>query len=236
LNELKELKKIPSNTFEKAKEILTKVKDSGMPLQYAMGSTNFYGYDFKVNENVLIPRFDTEVLAEKVINLAKNYDNPQILELCTGSGAVAITVKLNTDAVVVATDISANALIVARENSEKLNAEVEFIEGDLFSAVAGRKFDIIVANPPYIPTKDIETLDKEVKDFEPMLALDGGEDGLDFYRKIALEYKDYLNEGGVVALEVGIGEAQAVSEFFDGEIEMIKDYNEPRIDRVVVIK
>lgn len=236
LNELKELKKIPSTTFEKAKEILTKVKESGMPLQYAMGSTNFYGYDFKVNESVLIPRFDTEILAEKVINLAKGYENPQILELCTGSGAVAITVKLNTNATVVATDISADALSVARENSEKLHAEVEFIEGDLFNAVMGRKFDIIVANPPYIPSKDIETLDKEVKDFEPMLALDGGEDGLNFYRKIALEYKNYLNEGGAVALEVGIGEAQAVSELFDGEIEIIKDYNEPQIERVVVIK
>ncbi len=210
---------------------------TGKPLWYIIGDTDFYGYKIKVDERVLIPRPETEELASLVIGSAE--ENSQILDLCTGSGAIAIAVykeleKRGMPAKVTAVDISAEALEVAKANAEANGAEITFLQSDLFKRLRGR-FDIIVSNPPYIPSKDIEGLQQEVRDFEPHLALDGGEDGLDYYRKIAKDAMKYLNRGGMVIMEVGIGEAEAVVRMFKGASYsmIIKDFN--GIDRYVKI-
>lgn len=206
---------------------------TGRPLWYCIGDTEFYGYTVKVDERVLIPRPETELLAENAIKLAKD---KKVLDLCTGSGAIAIAIKKECEsATVSAIDISADALALAKENADSLGAEIEFIHSDLFAELAetDRKFDIIVSNPPYIRTEDIVALQKEVKDFEPIIALDGGADGLDFYKIIAENAKRYLTENGVLLLECGIGQAQEIAEMLNGfkKVEIIKDYE--NIDRIV---
>ena len=222
---------LTSEQFEKAREIAEKMKD-GTPLQYALGYTEFYGIRLNLNKNVLIPRPETELVAEVAINT----EGSKVLDLCTGSGAIAIAVATKKEgSAVTATDISAPALEIAKNNAMLLGLKINFKEGNLFDAVKDEKFDIIVSNPPYIPSADIETLEKKVKDFEPMLALDGGKDGLDVYRKIAAEYEKYLNDNGTLILELGIDESEKVKELFAGkEIEIKKDYN--GIDRIMIIK
>ncbi len=204
---------------------------TGRPLWYCVGDTEFFGYTIKVDERVLIPRPETELLVENAIVGVS--EEKSVLDLCTGSGAIAIAVKKKCGATVTAVDYSADALALAKENAELNGVEIEFISSDMFSSLAGRKFDVIISNPPYIPTKDIAELQKEVKNFEPMMALDGGEDGLDFYRQIVNNAKDYLNDGGALYLECGIGQAQTVSEMLIGfsEVKIIKDYE--NIDRIV---
>jgi release factor glutamine methyltransferase len=157
---------------------------TGKPLWYIIGDTDFCGYKIKVDERVLIPRPETEEMAMMVVGIAE--EGQSILDLCTGSGAIAIAVqkelqnrKINVK--MTAVDISEEALALAQENAEENRARIQFIQSDLFEKVRG-KFDIIVTNPPYIPTETVETLQREVKDFEPRLALDGGMDGLDYYR------------------------------------------------------
>lgn len=201
-----------------SKEIL-KVADerlTGRPLWYVMGDADFCGYKIKVDERVLIPRPETEELARQVVSAAEEGDN--ILDLCTGSGAVAIAVykeleKSRRKVSVTASDISESALALAKENAEANDAEINFVQSDLFARIRGR-YNIIVSNPPYIPTGDIEGLQREVKDFEPRLALDGGADGLDYYRRIAEEAGKYLVRGGVLVMEVGMGEAEDVVKLF----------------------
>ncbi len=207
---------------------------SGRPLWYCIGDTDFYGYTIKVDERVLIPRPETEILVENALKIIN--ENSTVLDLCTGSGAIAIAIKKQSGALVTAIDVSGDALTLARENAKNNDAEIDFIESDLFSSISDgedRKFDVIVTNPPYIKTEDIDTLQKEVKDFEPKLALDGGVDGLDFYRIIANNAKDHLNDGGVILLECGIGQAQIIAEMFSGfsSVTIIKDYE--NIDRIV---
>ncbi|MBQ4073273.1 MAG: peptide chain release factor N(5)-glutamine methyltransferase [Clostridia bacterium] len=218
---------------DKALEICKKRVESNIPLQYLLGKANFYGNEFKVDSNVLIPRFDTEILVERALKEIGEKE-ARVLDMCTGSGAIAITVALNSKATVVASDISPLALNVARRNALDKCVSVEFIESDLFDKIEG-KFDYILINPPYIPTSDIETLDAEVKDYEPILALDGGVDGMDVYRKIASEYQNYLNENGVLMLEIGINQTEQIKELF-GTVEFIKDYNNPPIERVAIIR
>lgn len=189
---------------------------TGRPLWYIIGDTDFYGYKIKVDERVLIPRPETEELAQQVISAAEEREN--ILDLCTGSGAIAIAVykeleKNKRKASVTASDISEEALALAAENAEANGAEITFVQSDLFSRIRGR-FNIIVSNPPYIPTKDIEGLQREVRDFEPRSALDGGEDGLDFYRRIAQDAGKYLTRGGMLIMEVGAGQAEEVIKLF----------------------
>ncbi len=201
------------------------------PLWYCMGDTEFYGHIIKVDERVLIPRPETELLAENAIKCLD--ESKSVLDLCTGSGAIAITLKLETNAKVFAVDISDDALELARENAKNLLADVEFIKSDMFSALSGHKFDLIVSNPPYIKSEDISALQDEVKHFEPRMALDGGEDGLDFYRIIAENAKDYLNENGVLLLECGIGLAEEIKRLLKGfsRVEILKDYE--NIDRII---
>lgn len=218
-------------------ESVAEARQKGEPLQYLLGTAPFYGYDFYVDGRVLIPRFDTEILAENAVKFIREEcpgKRARVLELCTGSGALAVVIAKETGAEVVATDVSADALEVARKNAAKYDAEIDFVEGDLFGGVLGA-FDAIVANPPYIPTAEIATLAGEVRDHEPLLALDGGEDGLVFYRRIASGYDGYLAEGGALMLEVGAGQAEAVAALFGGDKEIFYDYNTPPVARVVRI-
>lgn len=218
---------------DKAIEICKKRVETNEPLQYLLGKANFYGKEFYVNSNVLIPRFDTEILVENALKEIGEKE-VSVLDMCTGSGAIAITIALNAKAKVTASDISTFALEIARTNAKELGAEINFVESDLFENING-KFDFILINPPYIPTADLEGLDAEVKDYEPRLALDGGVDGMEVYRKIASEYKNYLNENGVLMLEIGINQKEQIEELF-GAVTFIKDFNNPPIDRVAIIR
>ncbi len=222
-----------------AKEIIRIANErlTGRPLWYIMGDTSFYGYKIKVDERVLIPRPETEELASLVIGSAE--ENFSILDLCTGSGAIAIAVykeleKRGVPVKMTAIDISEGALEVAKENAAANEANIHFMQSDMFKRLRGR-FDIIVSNPPYIPSKDIDELQTEVRDFEPRLALDGGVDGLDYYRKIAQDATKYLNRGGMIILEVGEGEADAVLRMFKSAsyTMIIKDFN--GVDRFVKV-
>jgi release factor-specific protein-(glutamine-N5) methyltransferase len=198
---------------------------TGRPLWYVIGDTSFCGYTIQVDERVLIPRPETEVLAEYAS--AEIQDGDRVLDLCTGSGALAVALsKMSGKKIeMVASDISEEALALAKENAEGNEAEITFVRSDLWENVDG-KFQLIVSNPPYIPAGEIEHLQREVKDFEPRLALDGGADGLEFYRKIAAGVKEHLTEGGKIFLEVGMGQAKDVKAMLESEgaeCEIIRD-------------
>ena len=201
---------------------------AGKPLWYILGDTEFYGYKIKVDGRVLIPRPETELLAEMAVKSVEEGD--KVLDLCTGSGCIAIAVRKEVkdkEISVVAADISAGALEVAAQNAKDNAAEIKFIESDLFSNIKG-KFNLIVCNPPYVRRSDIAGLAKEVKDHEPLSALDGGEDGLDFYRRLAAEAPKHLVRGGTLLMECGIGQAQAIVKLF-GKFDytmVSRDYND----------
>lgn len=230
-------------TSEQRDEYVRNIKRliQGEPLQYITGLQEFMKLNFFVNKNVLIPRQDTEILVEEVINIAKKLDKIEILDLCTGSGAIAVAIaKYVENSKVTAVDISAEAIEVAKKNA-KFNGvfkKIEFIESDMFKKLKDRKFDIIVSNPPYVPTDDIKFLPKDVRN-EPIISLDGGKTGLDFYKKIANEGFKYLNKGGYICLEIGYDQKRSVLDIFDSnEIYMDtyckKDWCEN--DRVVVTR
>lgn len=195
-----------------------------VPVQQILGSQDFMGLTFYVNKNVLIPRQDTEALVELVLEEQKDAGK-SVLDLCTGSGCIAVSLAVKGGyKSVAATDLSAEALRVARRNAEGLlggerdpAGAVEFFQGDLFEALGPgrRKFDIITSNPPYIPTGVIKTLEPEVREHEPMLALDGAGDGLCFYRRIAAEAGNYLNCGGAIYVEIGYDQGAAVRRLFE---------------------
>ena len=211
-----------------------------IPLQYLTGEQDFMGLTFKVNESVLIPRQDTECLVEIV--LKHLHDGMRILDMCTGSGCILISLlHYSNDCVGVGVDLSEEALKVARDNAKRLSnngisdkMNVNFVHSDLFENIDG-KFDIIVSNPPYIKTEVIEGLMPEVKDYEPMMALDGMEDGLYFYRKIITEAKEHLLRGGQLFFEIGYDQGQEVSDLMRKEgytcVEVLKDL--AGLDRVV---
>lgn len=209
-----------------------------IPIAYIFGKTNFYGYDLKVNQNVLIPRLDTEVLVEEIIKYIKSKpEKLSVLDIGTGSGAIIIAINKETDAKCYAVDISENAIEIAKENAMLNGAKVKFKKSNLFDQIEDLKVDIIVSNPPYIETDVVKTLDKEVLENEPILALDGGKDGLDFYRKIVLEAKQHLNAGGMIYFEIGYNQGESVSRLLANDfekIEVIKDYGGN--DRVVKAK
>ncbi len=196
-----------------------------VPLQYIIGEQEFMGLTFKVNPSVLVPRQDTETLVEEALKLCK--PNARVLDLCTGSGCIIISMMRNLpDIEAYAGDISKQALNVAKENAKTYQTAVNFEKSDLFEAFSG-KFDMIVSNPPYIPTHEIANLMPEVRDFEPTEALDGQEDGLYFYRKIVAGSVEYLKEGGWLLLEIGCEQAAAVtqmmSQFGFKEIAVLQD-------------
>lgn len=212
---------------------LTEKRCSHIPLQYLTGEQEFMGLPFRVNEYVLIPRQDTEVLVEEALKVIADGDS--VLDMCTGSGCIAVSIQsFRPLAKVSGCDISAEALDVARENGKRNGVSVKFVESDLFSNIEG-KYDVIVSNPPYIPSDVIPTLMPEVRDFEPMRALDGKEDGLFFYRKIVEESGSYLVSGGYLLFEIGYDQGEAVSAVMreNGfyEIEVIPDL--AGLDRVV---
>lgn len=206
-----------------------------LPLSYVFGDADFYGYTFTVNESVLIPRPETEELVMHALKEISSSSN--VLDLCTGSGAIGITVKLKSNASVTLLDVSDKALAVATENAKRLKADVNIIKSNMFESVNG-KYDVIISNPPYIKTEDISLLDKSVQ-IEPHLALDGGVDGYDFYRIIADNAVNFVNDGGYIFLECGISQAEYIKSLFSNynhycEIEIIKDIN--GIDRILKIK
>ena len=200
---------------------------TGRPLWYILGDTEFYGYKIKVDERVLIPRPETELLTEQVLRTAEQGN--KVLDLCTGSGCIAIALAkkgAEKELIVTASDISADALALAQENAKRNGADIKFIESDLLDGVRG-KFNIIVCNPPYIKSGDIPGLQKEVQ-FEPKGALDGGEDGLDFYRRLAKEAPRHLVKGGTLFMECGVGQAQEIVKLFKKfDYTMVsRDYND----------
>ena len=184
------------------------------PVQYLLGEQYFYGLRFQVSPAVLIPRQETEELCEWGLSFVKKHPSPRVLDLCTGSGAIAVTLAHRCpQAQVTASDLSADALKVARQNADMNGVSVRFLQGDLWEPLSGMNFDLILSNPPYIPTEDCKTLQPEVMR-EPVMALDGGQDGLDFYRRIAEKAQEHLAPGGMIAVELGVGEAEEVAEMF----------------------
>ena len=220
--------------LKKAQKALEKRK-TGAPLQYILGEAGFYGRRFKSDERALIPRQDTEILCEMAISHILPGERT-VLDLCTGSGIVGVTIALERPRCsVTATDLSPVALSLAMENAMELGADVRFLQGDLFDAVGDEKFDAIVSNPPYLTGGEMNELQREVR-MEPEMALFGGEDGLDFYRRIAMEAQAHLKEHGCVLVEIGAFQAQAVAALFEkylpgAKIGVEKDLQ--GLDRVV---
>ena len=213
-----------------------------IPLQHLTHQGYFMGYEFFVNENVLVPRQDTEVLVEEALSLIKEKEVPQILDMCTGSGCILLSILLEReDALGTGVDLSEKALSVAEKNRETYHLETraELIKSDMFQSgyFEGKKesFDIIVSNPPYIPTEEIEKLQAEVRFHDPFMALDGKEDGLYFYRIIAKNAGEYLKPGGFLACEIGCDQGEDVKKMFEScgfsDVKVIKDL--AGLDRVV---
>jgi release factor glutamine methyltransferase len=185
----------------------------GEPMQYITGETEFYGLPFRVTPDVLIPRPETEHLVERVVELAALFPEPHILDVGTGSGAIAVSLAQGLpNALTAATELSAAALAVARENADRngVAERIRFLQGDLLAPVAAEKFDIVVSNPPYVPTEDRDTLAVEVRDYEPALALFAGNDGLDTYRRLIPCTYAALVPGGFLAFEIGYGQSAAI--------------------------
>ncbi|MDZ5471795.1 peptide chain release factor N(5)-glutamine methyltransferase [Bacillus sp. 31A1R] len=209
----------------------------GKPIQYIMGYEEFYGRTFSVNEEVLIPRPETEELVYGMLNRIHTFfegtKELDLIDVGTGSGAIAITLKLEKPTLnVIASDIANESLEVARNNADKLQADVEFVHGDLLKPFieSGRKFDIVISNPPYIPVGDMESMSVVVKDYEPHRALFAGEDGLNIYKQFMIELPQVIKEKAIVAFEVGFGQSQAVSEllqqaFPQAKVEVVYDIN-----------
>jgi len=217
---------------------LNKINDikNGMPIQYITNKQEFMKLNFYVDKNVLIPQPDTEILVEKAIEICNNHGNDiKILDLCTGSGAIGISIAKNIkNAKVYATDIKNTVIDIAKQNAKQNNVDnIEFIVSDMFENIQEKDFDIIVSNPPYIETDVIKTLPTEVRN-EPIIALDGGKDGLKFYKIILSEYKKYLKKDGYLLLEIGYNQAKSVGELINLNYSIIEDL--AGNDRVIIIK
>lgn len=224
------------------KDFIKKIKSvaEGVPLQYITHIQEFMGMDFYVDENVLIPQPDTEILVEDVLSIIGEQENLSLLDMCTGSGAIAVSIAKNTNnCKIYAVDISITALEVAKKNAIKngVDKKIEFINSNMFEKLdINKKFDIIVSNPPYIETDTIKQLDIQVQN-EPKIALDGGIDGLDFYKNILANSRKYLKENGTIAMEIGYNQRKAVTDLFKTQYENVyckKDLSGK--DRVIVCK
>ncbi len=223
--------KMPEDKVKAYSELLKK-RVKRIPLQYIIGKQDFMGLEFHVNEDVLIPRQDTEVLVEEVLKVSQQ---KSILDLCTGSGCIIISLtKLGNIKEATASDISYKALEVARFNAKRHKVSINFVESDLFEKINGQ-YDIIVSNPPYISSDEIEGLMPEVKDYEPRLALDGSKDGLMYYRRIVKEAKRHLKDKGLIFLEIGYNQGDLLKELLEREgfvdISLSKDL--AGLDRLV---
>lgn len=236
INSDKELEISVEEKFKEGIELLKK----GVPLQYITNYQEFMGLDFYVDSNVLIPQPDTEILVEEVLDiLKKDSDKKNVLDLCTGSGAIGISIAKYSESSITMSDISKNALEIAKKNatSNEVIDKCNFVLSDMFENI-DEKFDIIVSNPPYIKTKVINTLDVEVQN-EPNLALDGGEDGLNFYRIIAENAYKHLNKDGILALEIGYDQKEEVISLLEKVGQYTNIYCKKDLgnnDRIVVCK
>lgn len=215
---------LPEKVWQEYEELIKK-RGTHMPLQHITGEQEFMGIPFIVNDKVLIPRQDTGILVEEAMKKAKA--GMRVLDLCTGSGCIIISLlKLMPGLTGMASDLSAEALKIAEENARRQGVTIDFRQGDLFEPVEG-SFDLIVSNPPYIPTADIQGLMEEVRIYDPMMALDGREDGLYFYRRILQEGLKYLKPGGWLMVEIGSDQGKDVSELMEraglSEISIVKD-------------
>ena len=227
---------VVASIVEEFKNKIEELK-KGKPIQYITNVQEFMGLNFYVDENVLIPQPDTEILVEETINLINKYNAKKILDLCTGSGAIAIALKKNCNFTeLMGADISKAALQVAMKNAKSNEVNIDFRGSNMFESI-NEKFDIIVSNPPYIENEVIKTLPREVQN-EPYIALAGGDDGLDFYKIIAKEAKKYLNQNGIVVVEIGYNQRESVMKLFEQEgykeIYSKKDFGQN--DRIVVAK
>jgi release factor glutamine methyltransferase len=214
---------------------LVKMRAEHVPLQHITGTQEFMGLEFSVTGDVLIPRQDTELLAEEVLHYC---DGKSVLDMCTGSGCIIIsTAVLGKPAKLTAADISQEALQVAKENADKHGVNIEFILSDLFENIK-ESYDIIVSNPPYIPSKEINELMPEVKDHEPWIALDGSPDGLYFYGKIARDSKKHLKPNGMMLFEIGYNQGKDVAEILqkEGFVDILVKKDLSGLDRVVTAK
>jgi len=212
------------------------------PIEYVTGCAEFHGLRFRVGRGVLIPRPETEILVEEAVRILNSWKtvSPVVLDLCTGSGCIATAIAREVpSARVVASDVSALAMRYARENARLNGAgNVVFVQGDLFDPLEGQSFNMIVSNPPYVKEDDLAGLQVEVRDYEPVEALDGGRDGLDFYRRILSEAPQHLKEKGCLVLELGLGQSGSVGEIAGGcglkVVKVLKDLS--GIDRVMVLE
>lgn len=226
--------RIEEEQSEKYRKLIAE-REKRIPLQQILGSAWFMGYEFYVNDQVLIPRFDTEILVEEAGKRLK--PGMQILDLCTGSGCILLSLLAehkNLQIKGTGADISSRALAVAKENRKRLNVQADFVESDLFSEIRG-SYHMITSNPPYIATGEIEKLMPEVRDHEPHLALDGKEDGLYFYRKIVEQAPSYLEPDGWLCLEIGYDQGESLKRMMEQSgyenIQIVKDL--AGLDRVV---
>ena len=208
-------------------------RSSHIPLQHILGYQEFMGLRFRVTKDVLVPRQDTETLVEEVMR--RLHDGMRILDLCTGSGCILLSLlQYSNHCMGTGSDLSEAALKVAEENAESLGLEAEFVRSDLFESITG-KFEVIVSNPPYIPSREIPGLMEEVREHDPLMALDGGEDGLSFYKRIIARAGEYLYTGGMLFFEIGYDQGRAVSKLMEEagfwEVEVCQDLS--GLDRVV---
>lgn len=233
-----EIKLIRNVSEKEYREIMraTERRAKGEPLSSIFGFVDFYGLRFIVNKKVLSPRMETEILVEEGLKKIKQHQFKNALDLCTGSGAIGVCLAKFGGVNVTAIDISKQALAIAEENSIKNGVKIEFLQSNLFNELKKkRKYDIIISNPPYIKSEDILSLDEEVKRYDPRIALDGGEDGLEFYRNIIKDAPQHLNQGGYLMFEMGINQVDDIKALmqeggFQG-IEIVKDYN--KIERII---
>jgi len=213
----------------------SKLRLNNMPIEKIFKRAYFYGLEFKVDENVLSPRPETEILVEKAVEYINKNNYKTALDLCTGSGCIAISIKKNCDVEITATDVSSKALKIAKFNAEKNGVKINFIKSDMFENIDS-KFDIILTNPPYIDTLEVETLDKEVKNYDPILALDGGDMGLKFYNIIHDNLRKHLSDNGMIIMEIGEDQKDMLVSLFNdfNVVEEIKDYSGN--DRILILK
>ena len=224
--------KIPFGWLLRVEKMCERIK-AGEPWQQVVGTAEFFGRNFQIDKNVLIPRQETELVCEQALKHISN--KSAVLDLCCGSGVLGVTIALEKGAKVTLGDISKDALAIAKYNAQKLKAKVKVVKTDMFAKITGR-FDVIVCNPPYIESEVIATLDASVRDHEPHLALDGGADGLDFYRILAIESPKHLKPNGTLVLEIGYNQGQAVCDLLKDKFdaEFLKDYSNN--DRIVIAK